>query len=68
MRKEGHYKVGKKLTCLLAIEPGNPRLPPQYRGLVQKPRRSVRCIQKGGATVSVFRALSEIVCSDVETN
>ncbi len=28
----------------------------------------VRCIQNGGTTVSVFRALSEIVCSDVETN
>ena len=68
VRKEGHYKVGNKLTCLLAIEPGDPRLPPHQRGSVQNPRRWVRCIQNGGTTVLVFRDFCEMICSDIELN
>ena len=68
VRKEGHYKVGNSLTCLLAIEPGDPNLPPQQRGSVENPRRWVRCIQNGGTTVLVFRDFCEMICRDIETN
>ena len=29
VRKEGHYTFGLKVTALMAIEPGDPRLPPR---------------------------------------
>ena len=68
VRKEGHYKVGNKLTCLLAFEPGDHRLPPQQLGSVENPRRWVRCIQNGVTTVVVFRDFCDHICSDIEVN
>ena len=68
VRKEGHYKVGNKLTCLLEIEPGDHRLPPQQLGSVENPRRWVRCIQNDGTTVVVFRDFCDHICSDIEAN
>lgn len=68
VRKEGHYKVGNKLTCLLEIEHGDHRLPPQQLGSVENPRRWVRCIQNGGTTVVVFRDFCDHICSDIEAN
>lgn len=60
--------MGNKLTCLLAIEPGDHRLPPQQLGSVENPRRWVRCIQNGGTTVVVFRDFCDHICSDIEAN
>ena len=68
VRKEGHYKVGNKLTCLLAIEPGDHRLPPHQLGSVENPRRWVRCIQNGGTTVLVFRDFVDHICGSIEAN
>jgi hypothetical protein len=34
--KEGHYHFGAKITVLFAIEPGDPRLPPNVLGSVQR--------------------------------
>lgn len=68
IRKDGHYKVGNKLTCLLGIEPGDPRIPAGQRGSVENPRRWVRCIQNGGTTNIVFRDFCEHICSDIENN
>lgn len=68
VRKEGHYKDGNKLTCLLAIEPGDHRLPAHQRGSLQNPRRWVRCVQNGGTTVEVFRDFCDYICSDIEQN
>jgi hypothetical protein len=37
VRKDGHYKVGRKITILFAIEPGDPALLPHVRGSVANP-------------------------------
>lgn len=68
VRKDGHYKVGLKLTCLLAIEPGDPRLPVNALGGLNNPRRWVRCIQNGGTTTNVFRDFVDMILTDIETN
>ena len=65
--KEGHYKFGLKVTALMAIEPGDPRLPTQMRGGVENPRRWVRTIQTGGTTTIVFRDFVNHICSDIES-
>ena len=68
VRKDGHYKVGNKLTVLLAIEPGDPRLAAGVRGSIENPRRWVRCIQNGGTTINVFRDFCDHICTDIEAN
>ena len=68
VRKERHYKFGLKITVLLAIEPGDPRLPLNAVGSVENPRRWVRCIQNGGTTAIVFRDFVDMVCSSIENN
>ena len=37
VRKDGHYKVGRTITILFAIEPGDLALPPHVRGGVANP-------------------------------
>ncbi len=39
VRKDGHYNHGSKITVLFAIEPGDPALPPETWGSVERPRR-----------------------------
>ena len=68
VRLDGHYKSGVKLTVLLAIEPGDPRVPAGARGSLQNPRRWVRCVQNGGTTTIVFRDFTDYICNDIETN
>ena len=68
VRKYGHYKAGHKITVILAIEPGDPRLSQGMRGSVDNPRRWVRIIQNGGTTTIVFRDFCDYICTDIETN
>ena len=68
VRKDGHYKRGLKLTCLLGIEPGDPRIAPGVLGSVDNPRRWIRCIQNRGTTTIVFRDFCDYICSDIENN
>ncbi|KAL7552297.1 hypothetical protein ACHAWF_015527 [Thalassiosira exigua] len=68
VRKDGHYHHGNKITVLLAIEPGDPRVPPATYGSVQWPRRWVRCIRAKGTTINVFRDFCDGICSDIENN
>ena len=37
VRKDGHYKIGRKFTILFAIEPGDPALLPHVHGSVANP-------------------------------
>jgi hypothetical protein len=39
IRKPGHYTRGTKLTIIMAVEPGNPTLPPDVDGSIERPRR-----------------------------
>ena len=68
VRKDGHYKIGNKLTVLIGIEPGDPRLAAGVRGSIENPRRWVRCIQNGGTTINVFRDFCHHICTSIETN
>ena len=68
VRKDGHYKVGRKITILFAIEPGDPALLPHVRGSVANPRQWIRCIRSKGTSTNVFRDFCETVCADIEAN
>ena len=68
VRKDGDYKRGLKITCLLAIEAGDPRLPAHMRGSIDNPRRWVRCIQSGGTTTIVFRDFVDMICRSIEAD
>jgi hypothetical protein len=68
VRKDGHYKVGRKITILFAIEPGDPALLPHVRGSVANPRRWICCIRSKGTSTNVFRDFCETVCADIEAN
>ena len=66
VRKDGHYHHGSKITVLFAIEPGDPALPPETRGSVERPRRWIRCIQGVGTTTNVFRDFCDHICTEIE--
>jgi hypothetical protein len=68
VRKDGHYKHGRKITILFAIEPEDPALPPDVRGSVARPRRWICCIRSKGTSTNVFRDFCETVCADIEAN
>ena len=48
VRKPGHYTRNTKMTVLVAVEPGDPQLPPNVDGSIEKPRRWIRCLQNAG--------------------
>ena len=54
VRTDGHYGHGQKITCLLAIEAGDPRHPPGTCGSIENPRRWIRCIRQAGTSTIVF--------------
>ena len=68
VRKDGHYHHGSKITCLLGIEPGDPRVPANTRGSIEQPRRWVKCIRQIGTTAMVFSDFCDSICRDIETN
>ena len=69
VRKEGHYKVGNKLTCLLAIEPGDPRLQPHQRGSECPELPTMGSMYtKWGDYCRGFCDFCEMICHDIETN
>ena len=68
VRKDGHYHHGAKITCLLGIEPGDPRVPAGTRGSIQNPRRWVKCIRQIGTTAIVFRDFCDAICRSIENN
>ncbi len=45
IRKPGHYTRDTKLTVLFAMEPGNPMVPANQEGSLERPRRWV-CVQR----------------------
>lgn len=68
VRKDGHYHHGAKVTCLLGIEPGDPRVPTNQRGSIENPRRWVTCIRQIGTTAIVFCDFCDKICTDIENN
>ena len=68
VRKDGHYHHGAKLTCLLAIEPGDPRVPAHINGSIEWPRRWCLVTRNIGTTATVFGNFTNMICTDIETN
>ena len=63
--KPGHYSKDTKLTVLLAVEAGDPQLPPEVRGSVENPRRWLRILVKAGTTVLDFDEFVTHICEDL---
>ena len=69
VHEHGHYsKGGVTFSAFLAIEPGDPRLPPHIQGSIVTPRRWFKVIQNGGATVTAFHDFVDYICTDIEQN
>lgn len=68
VRKDGHYHHGSKITCIFAIEPGDPNVPGNTRGSLDNPRRWIRCLQSVGTSSIAFRDFCDHVCTDIEQN
>lgn len=68
VRKPGFYTRNTKLTVLVAIEPGDHRLPDGVRGSRSEPRRWIQVVRNTGTTALVFADFIEHICNDIETN
>lgn len=66
IRKPGHYTKSTKLTVIMAIEPGDPNLPPHSNGSVARPRRWIRVRERAGTTAFAFADFCEEVCTSIE--
>lgn len=68
VRDTAHYKRGNRgITLILAIEPGNPNLPPHIYGSIQNPRKwwHLTC---ANVDQFIFAEFVDYVCSDIEVN
>ena len=52
VRDNGHYVKGVEFSVFLAIEPGDPRLPPDTLGGLHNPQRWIKVVQYTGATIA----------------
>ena len=66
--KPGHYSRDTKLTIILAVEAGDPALPPEVRGSTANPRRWLRILVKAGTTTLDFNDFLRFVCDDIADN
>ena len=66
--KPGHYSKETKLTVLLAVEAGDPALPPHVWGSTGNPRRWLRILRKGGTSTFDFNDYLESICEDLRDN
>ncbi len=68
IRKDGHYQHGVRITVLFAIKPGDPALPPQIRGNIQRPCWWIQCVPEAGTTSDVFHDFVDHICSNIDQN
>jgi hypothetical protein len=68
IRKPGHYCKSTKLTVLYAIEPGDPRVPPNVDGSIENPRRWIKVTRVGGTNAVTFAEFADLVCTRIETH
>lgn len=65
VRKPGHYTRNTKLTVLVAIKPGDNRIPDGVRGSRTEPRRWIQIVR---TTAVLFAEFCDYICNDIETN
>jgi hypothetical protein len=66
IRKAGHYSRTQKLTVLIGIEPGDPRLPANIPGSIENPGRWIRVVRGTGTTIQVFDELIKSINASIE--
>ena len=54
VRMISNYKKETKLTVILAIKPGNPRLPDESEGSIMRPRRWIKIWRVAGTDAETF--------------
>ena len=68
VRDTAHYKrMSRGITLILAVEPGNPHLPPHIYGSIQNPRKWWQ-LTIDNVNQIVFADFVDTVCSDIEDN
>jgi len=66
VRTVGNYTKDTKLTVILAIEAGDPRVDDENEGSVARPRRWIKIRRVGGTDADAFAAFCDEVCSLIE--
>jgi len=61
--KPGNYSRDENLSIFLAIEPGDPRLPAEIQGSIQRPRRWCRISSIGANVMTFNQYIASIVTS-----
>ena len=68
VRDTAHYKRGQRgITLILAVEPGNPHLPPHIYGSIFNPRKWFQ-LTVDNVNQIIFSDFMEMFCTDIETN
>ena len=65
VRKPGNYSRDVKVTVILAVEPGDPRLPSSIYGSVEWPRRWAKVDPVPGTTSEDFDDFLKEICEDL---
>jgi transposase len=68
VRKPGHYTKDTKWTVICGIEPGDPTLPPNVDGSIQRPRRWFKVSDIAGTNQVAFAEFCDYMLTDIETN
>jgi hypothetical protein len=64
--KAGHYSRTQKLTVLIGIEPGDPRLPANIPGSIENPGRWIPVVRGTGTTIQVFDEFIKSINASIE--
>ena len=64
----GHYvRTSRRINLFMAIEPGDPNLPPHVDGSAQNPRRWM-FVTEENCNAQTFSILIDQICTDIEQN
>jgi hypothetical protein len=67
IRKPGHYSKTEKLTVLIGIDPGDPKLPAHIGGSIERPGQWIQVVRGSGTTVLVFSQFVTMINQAIET-
>ena len=68
IQKMGHYTRDTKLTMIMAIEPGDPIIPPHQIRSVQNPCHWIQVINSARMTAEEFVDFCSMICTNIEEN
>merc|ERR1712012_1141000 len=68
VRKPGNYTKDTKVTVIMGVEPGDPRIANPLPGSIENPRRWLKVNMTPGTTAYQFNDFLEEVMDDLENN